>query len=64
MIKRNNKAEKVAYTTEIAKQDLRALLKTMAEDDHLLIHRLEIRLKQGNVYRVIARITRDKNAAL
>lgn len=64
MIKRNSKAEKVAYTTEITKSDLRALLKTMAEDDHLLIHRLEIRLKQGNIYRVIARITRDKNAAL
>lgn len=54
--------EKVAVADELELGDLKALLKTMAEDDNLLIHKLEIRQKQNGVWRVIARASREKDA--
>lgn len=55
--------EKVATKGELEIAELRALLKTMAEDDHLIIHKLEIRKKQGGRWRVVAQASRAKNAA-
>jgi len=59
-----NQPEKVATKGELEIKDLRALLKTMAEDDHLIIHKLEIRQKQDGKWRVVAQASREKNAAL
>lgn len=56
--------EKVATKGELDIKELRALLQTMAEDDHLIIHKLEIRQKSGGLWRVIAQASREKNAAL
>lgn len=64
MPKKLNEIEKVASKGELDIKELRALLKTMAEDDHLIIHKLEIRKKQNGLWRVIAQASREKNAAI
>lgn len=49
--------EKVAVASDLTYAEMKALLKTLADDDHAIIHKFEIRKKQNNVYRVIARIS-------
>lgn len=54
--------ERVAVASDLSYSQMRALLKTMAEDDHVLIHKLEIRFRaQRNDYRVIVRATREED---
>lgn len=55
--------DKVATVGDVDIKELRALLQTMAEDDHLIIHKLEIRQKQHGSWRFIARVSREKDAA-
>ena len=64
MPKKLNEIEKVASKGELDVKELRALLKTMAEDDHLIIHKLEIRKKESGMWRVIVQASREKNAGL
>lgn len=54
--------ERVAVASDLSYSQMRALLKTMAEDDHVLIHKLEIRFRaQRNDYRVIVRATKEED---
>lgn len=54
--------ERVAVASDLEYSQMRALLKTMAEDDHVLIHKLEIRYRaQRNNYRVIVRASREED---
>jgi hypothetical protein len=54
--------EKVAVASDLDYAEMRAVLKTLAGDDHALIHKLEIRYKQSsNKYRLLARVTRVDN---
>lgn len=54
--------EKVAQTADLDYKEMKALLKTLSDDDHALIHKLEIRHKAAsNNYRVIVRVSREKN---
>lgn len=54
--------EKVAQTADLEYSEMRALLKTIVEDDHCLIHKLEIRHKvASNNYRVIVRVSREQH---
>jgi hypothetical protein len=62
MTNKVNPGEKVASVGEMEEKHMRALLATLAEDEHALIHKLEIRLKQGGIYRVIARVTKKDDS--
>lgn len=55
--------EKVATTGDLELSELKAMLKTMALDDHLVLHKLEIRQKQNNKWRVVCRASREENAS-
>lgn len=55
--------DKIATVGDLSINELRALLSTMASDDNLIIHKLEIREKQNNCWRVVARVSRAKDAA-
>lgn len=55
--------EKVAQFADLEYAEMRALLKTIIEDDHCLIHKLEVRLKQGGNYRCIVRVSRENEPA-
>lgn len=60
----NQLDERVAVASDLDYNQMRALLKTMAEDDHVVIHKLEIRFRaQRNDYRVIVRASREENPA-
>jgi hypothetical protein len=58
----NQIGEKVAQVADLEYKEMRALLKTIVEDDHCLIHKLEIRHKAAsNNYRVIVRVSREED---
>lgn len=52
---------KAATATELTRKDVKALLSTMAADEHCKIMKLEIRLKKSGIYRVIINVTREKD---
>ena len=53
--------EKVASVGDLQYDEMKALLKTLAEDEYAIIHKLEIRKKAGDdLYRVICRVSREK----
>lgn len=51
-------SETVSAKANLNYAQMRALLKTLADDDHALIKKLEIRLKQNGDYTVIANVER------
>lgn len=50
--------EKVASVGDLEWSEVAAILKTMAEDETLTLHKLEIRQKQDGIWRVIIRASR------
>lgn len=55
--------DKVASVGDLERDQMIAMLKTLAEDEYVIIHKLEIRKKAGeNNYRVIVRASREKSA--
>lgn len=65
MLKKRNKSalpEKVAVASDLTKDEVYAILKTLVEDkDDALILKLEIRLKASGKYRVLARVSKTAN---
>ena len=63
LFKTNGTGDKVASVGDLERDQMMAMLKTLAEDEFVIIHKLEIRKKAGeNNYRVIVRASREKSA--
>ncbi len=56
-----NLSKNLGATGVLDRSSLRAMLKTISEDDHAVIHRLEITEIGNNQYKTITQISRVEN---
>lgn len=53
---------RVASVGDLEWPEVQAILKTMADDETLQLHKLEVRRKQDGIYRVIVRAAKKEKA--